>query len=280
MTLPDFRNEQDFRDNWVAPFLNKLGFFHVKNNHGTAEQGKDFFFADYDRFGHIRVCAAQVKLGNIGSGDMEIARLREQVRKCFEVRLRFTKLAHEQRIASVYVMTNGTISPTAKECIHEWCVVNHFGENVFFLDGEQLENKERFATFENDQDRRRLLTGLKRELRRNEGQLRFQQHMNMESNPVLPLYRVNCLETALQWYPSDGDSIDHYTMDQLWVSLMSFTHIRSPTPLKWEESGRKWLQEATRTALEHVRHVITYCDRELALLNSKYSLDVVSINAD
>jgi hypothetical protein len=51
MALPEFKNEQEVRDHWIAPFLSKMGFILPKKEHGQNEHGKDFVFADYDRFG-------------------------------------------------------------------------------------------------------------------------------------------------------------------------------------------------------------------------------------
>jgi hypothetical protein len=65
MPLPPFKNEADFREAWIAPFLSKLGFIRVTNVHGSEEQGKDFFFADFDRFEHRRFYAVQAKLNRI-----------------------------------------------------------------------------------------------------------------------------------------------------------------------------------------------------------------------
>lgn len=72
MPLPLFENEAEFRIAWVAPFLSKMGYILPKHVHGPNEQGKDFYFAEHDRFGHLRFLAAQVKVGNIGAGSVEL----------------------------------------------------------------------------------------------------------------------------------------------------------------------------------------------------------------
>jgi hypothetical protein len=53
MPLPNFTDEDDFRANWIRAFLSKLGYILVTHSHGSGEQGKDLFFADYDRMENL-----------------------------------------------------------------------------------------------------------------------------------------------------------------------------------------------------------------------------------
>lgn len=280
MALPEFQNEQDFRNNWIAPFLAKLGFMVVKNTHGPGEQGKDFFFADYDRFGHTRIFAAQAKIGNIGSGSTEISDLLDQVKRCFGVRLRFHKAAHEQRVAAVYVMTTGTISVTARERIHDWCVGERFGENVFFLDGEQLENKERFTTYENDQQRRQHLTAFRNELIRNGVQLKRQHQNFMQGNVFLGIYRLKALEDALLWVSLQGDQHLMNTMEDLWRFVTLFKEYKTPTKVNWDDDSKEMFRDTTGKCIGLVDDLVKFCDEQLQLLDARYSLQAVSLTAE
>lgn len=273
MALPEFRNEQEFRDNWIAPFLAKLGFMLVKNTHGTGEQGKDFFFAEYDRFGHTRVFAAQVKLGNIGSGSAEISDLLDQVKRCFGVRLRFHKSAHERKIASVYVMTNGKISEQARERIHDWCDGERFGENVFFLDGEQLENKDRFATYESDQERRQLLVALQNELIQNFGQLQVQNENAAQGIVFFPMYRLSSLDAVMQLHSPSGNEEVAQKMEVLWRCLMTFNAYKSPLNISWNEDSKRDFVLLANTAHAHLFFLINHCEEQLRILNERYSLE-------
>jgi Restriction endonuclease len=101
MPLPAFKDEAEFRTNWIAPFLSKLGYIQVSHIHGSGEQGKDFFFADYDRFEHRRFYAVQAKNGKIGAGGTELDGLLNQVQRSFTVKLRFHKDANEQHVSAV-----------------------------------------------------------------------------------------------------------------------------------------------------------------------------------
>lgn len=145
MTLPKFKNEAQFRKNWLTPFFRKLGFTLVRHNHGRGEQGKDFYFAEYDRFDHRRFLSAQIKLGNIGVSKGECSNLLDQVKRSFAVRLRVPREANDVRIAAVYIIASGTISPEARQYISDWCDRENFGENVYYLDSETLERLEKIA---------------------------------------------------------------------------------------------------------------------------------------
>jgi hypothetical protein len=56
-----FHNEAEFREQFVKPLLNRLGFYGVAKQHGAQEFGKDFVFSELHRFGGVRHYAAQVK---------------------------------------------------------------------------------------------------------------------------------------------------------------------------------------------------------------------------
>lgn len=56
-----FKDEAEFREKFVKPLLNRLGYFGVSEQHGTQEFGKDFVFSELHRLGGMRHYAAQVK---------------------------------------------------------------------------------------------------------------------------------------------------------------------------------------------------------------------------
>jgi hypothetical protein len=163
VALPQFSNEAEFRSKWIAPFLSKLGYVLVKQIHGQDEQGKDFFFADYDRMEHRRFYAVQAKVGNIGAAQRDIDALLNQVARCFTVKLRFHKDAHDRHVSSVYIMASGAISHQAREYISDWCDRNAFGENVFFLDGETLDRLDKYAFQRADRQLRNWLIAVRNE---------------------------------------------------------------------------------------------------------------------
>src|SRR5262249_20295548 len=44
-----FNDETEFRENFVKPLLNRLGYYGVSKLHGTQEFGKDFVFSELHR---------------------------------------------------------------------------------------------------------------------------------------------------------------------------------------------------------------------------------------
>lgn len=138
MPLPEFKNEADFRDNWIMPFLTARGFIHVRNTHGPAEQGKDFFFADRDAFDHLRVYALQAKHGDIREKSAATTDLFNQIQRAFNIKLQFHKSIDQRYVSAVYVMASGRITKSVRETIWGHCTRSNFGENVYLLDGEDL----------------------------------------------------------------------------------------------------------------------------------------------
>lgn len=214
MGLENYTTEKEFRQDWVGPFLARMGFILPKHVHGQDEQGKDFFFADHDRFGHLRFYAAQAKIGNIGTG-RELTELLDQIERSFEVALKYHKGAHEQRIAAVYVMTTGRISPQARERIWEHCRSRAYGENVFFLDGETLDNLERFASHRRDDEVRQLLVALLNEANYNIRPIVIASQTCHQGKPQFLRCRVLALEQALR-NPLPEDMMPYSVVSDAW----------------------------------------------------------------
>ncbi len=140
MPLPKFTDEAQFRKEWIRPFLSKLGYILVPHTHGPNEQGKDFYFADQDRFDNFRFYAVQAKLGDIGVG-ADTEELIRQTTTCFDVPIWYR--GQEKRVSAVYVVTDGKITYQAEKRILHHFRQEHFGENVHLLDGAKLEALER-----------------------------------------------------------------------------------------------------------------------------------------
>ncbi len=214
MPLPKFKNEADFRENWILPFLSKMGFAHVTLTHGPSEQGKDFIFADYDRFEHQRFYAVQAKHGNVGVGK-DLATLLEQVERCFTVKLRFHKVAHERRVSAVYLMTTGKFSREALEHISDWCGTKGFGENVYCLDGETLERLERQAFRQLDLQAKNQLHGLVSEVEFNKIVLGVAKK-RFHGNGMFLRCRTTAMERCLST-PLPEDILKLKTVSDAWA---------------------------------------------------------------
>src|ERR1700694_4516041 len=80
-----FTNEAEFRDKFVKPLLNKLGFYGVSEQHGSQEFGKDFIFSELHRLGGMRHYAAQVKHEESINQGKIVDDLLTQVRQAFSM---------------------------------------------------------------------------------------------------------------------------------------------------------------------------------------------------
>ncbi len=227
MALLEFKNEAEFRTKWVAPFLSKMGYLLPKHVHGTNEQGKDFYFAEHDKFGHLKFHAAQVKLGKIGAGQVELDNLLNQVRRSFTVTLKHHKGADRQRISSVYLMTNESISDRAREYISDYCRMEHFGENVFYLDGETLENLDRHATIVDDKNLRNRLSALMYEIDYNLLMLKDLMDKLTNNKRVYDTCRTLVLEDTLR-NPLPEDILSYKYISFYWMSFNTIKNLIIP----------------------------------------------------
>jgi len=226
MSLPPFDTEKTFRQQWIAPFLSRVGYILPKHVHGCDEQGKDFFFAEHDRFGHVRINAAQAKIGNIGAGK-DISALWDQIQRCFEITLKYHHGAHERRISSVYIFTTGTISAQAREQIWDQARLKSYGENVFFLDGETLENLNRDISYRSDRDSRTRLVALADEIAFNARILDRLMKMHSQGKQGFKSFVTIALEESLRTSissPSLG------ALREIWLLLKSINDRYQPVP--------------------------------------------------
>lgn len=277
MPLPKFDNEAEFRTKWVAPCLSKLGYILPTHNHGTGEQGKDFYFAEYDKFGHLRFNAAQVKLGNIGGGDTEIYKLLCQVRSCFDVELDYHQGRELQRISAVYIITSGTISIEAKRKIAGHCKHEHFGENVFFVEGENLENLERYATFMDDKTIRNRLVGLLNEVNYNFTPFKDMTELYKQHRAQIDCSRILALEDILR-IPLPDNILPYRDISIYWEAVDTIKKMCQPgidstlldTQIEKIGKGIKLASERLRDAISEA----------IQKIDSKYNLEITVIKPE
>ena len=229
---------------------------------------------DHDRFGHLRIYSAQAKLGKIGTGK-ELKDLIDQIERSFEVTLKYHKGAHEQRIAAVYVMATGTISPQAREQIFELCRQNSYGENVFFMPGDVLENLERYATYEQDTQRRQRLIALVNEANFNiTVPLKSLIDSYQKGKPrILTRCRTLALEGALMLALPES-IISYTTLTLAWSYMTEFNKWAGPLKLP---SGAENIKNAiglAQRAIETNNQIIDACDKAILYLDEQYSLTI------
>src|ERR1700683_226046 len=78
-----FKDEADFRERFIKPLLNRLGFYNVSEQHGTQEFGKDFVFSELHRLAGTKHYAAQVKHKESINQGTPVIELLSQVRQAF-----------------------------------------------------------------------------------------------------------------------------------------------------------------------------------------------------
>ncbi len=273
MSIPNFKNEAEFRTKWIAPFLSKLGYILPTHNHGTGEQGKDFFFAEHDKFGHLRFNAAQVKLGKIGSGNAELSSLLHQVRSCFDVTLNYHKGTTQQRISAVYIMTNGSISEEARRRISGHFEREHFGENVFYLDGETLDNLDRHATFIDDKNLRNRLVALLNEANFN---LKTTTHIYLSAckgTPEILPCRMLAVGDALA-NPFPENIITNESIAIMWICLKAIDHFYSPLVTTHDPEEVQEIRGLAGSTLPKMQDFIKVISEALTKLDEQYSLEI------
>lgn len=169
MTLFDrYANEAQFRDEFVKPLLNRLGFYGVDQQHGSNEFGKDFVFSELHRLGGMRHYAAQVKHEQRINQGAVVDGLLSQVKQCFTIPFTRTDSPRQCYVSSVYVFNSGEITDNAKVQILGALTTEHFGDNVHLLDGDRLGALAEGAAFTSDRDVRARLGALDEQLKFNE----------------------------------------------------------------------------------------------------------------
>src|SRR5690242_4730775 len=153
MSLYDrFKNEDEFREQFIRPLLNRLGFFAVKSLHGTQEFGKDFVFSEVTRLGIVKHYAAQVKHHKSIKSGAIIDTLMSQINQSFANTFTLAESAEEMHVSAVYVFNSGKITDNAKTDLRARLTKLNYGVNVHFFDGEKLESLNNRLEFEQGEE--------------------------------------------------------------------------------------------------------------------------------
>ena len=160
-----FTDEAAFREGFVKPLLNRLGYYGVSEQHGTQEFGKDFVFSELHRLGGMRHYAAQVKHEKTITQGVLVDGLLSQVRQAFAKPFKRANSPRECHVSAVYVFNSGEITANAKEQLMSELGLERYGDNVHFLGGERLEALNEWATLQTDANARARLIGLRSALR-------------------------------------------------------------------------------------------------------------------
>jgi hypothetical protein len=209
-----FKDEAEFREKFVKPLLNRLGYYGVSEQHGTQEFGKDFVFSELHRLGGMRHYAAQVKHEERISQGASVDGLLTQVRQAFAKPFKRTDSPRECHVSGVYVFNSGEITANAKEQLLVELERERYGDNVHFLDGERLDTLNEWATLQSDANARARLLGLRSALRFIIGVLKVSHSQGVTN--LNPLFIQ-----GIELYLSEPVNCD----DQLLVSLFKLWNL-------------------------------------------------------
>ncbi len=217
-----YRDEAEFRAEFVKPLLQKLCDLEVAETHGPEEYGKDFVFAELDRLGCVRYCAVQVKHCKLLRKGTQSEDLLRAINEAFDVPVRLS-VAGEQRIAVCYVFVSGRLSPQARRRVLEGCKEGGRDGKVFLLDGDRLAQLDRCVSYRVHAAAREVLGALLFDLTYNLGLAR--SILERTSQPiqgralVLDAFRLTGLDATLR--APLGELIDMGIAADLWETLQA-----------------------------------------------------------
>jgi hypothetical protein len=255
-----FKDEADFREKFVKPLLNRLGYYGVSEQHGTQEFGKDFVFSELHRLGGMRHYAAQVKHEERINQGAAIDGLLSQVRQAFAKPFKRADSPRECHVSAVYVFNSGEITANAKEQLLSELGIAHYGDNVHFLDGERLDALNEWATLQSDANARTRLLGLRSALRFIIATLHEYQH---EGKPKPHPMFIQGIELYLS-EPVNCDDQLLVSLFKLWEQLQSvemtrnilFRHLNDTVALEKNAPLLKKLAHDARTLAIEICHKI------------------------
>jgi len=200
MAIPvelSFSSEQSFRDSFLMPLLQRLGFSIVVNYHGSREFGRDIVFGELDRFGHVIYFAMQAKyepsISQAASHD-----LIRDAREAFNHPFRHPQTGVEHFILAFYVATAGTISDQASENFFN-TLANERIRHARLLDGPGLLLLDRWASISRGTLIRERINGMLMEIRMNRrvfSTLPDMMKANIYENAPFPVQRARLNATG------------------------------------------------------------------------------------
>jgi hypothetical protein len=266
----EYPNEAEFRERFVKPLLNRLGFFAVTHEHGSQEFGKDFVFSELHRLGGLRHYAAQVKHEEKISQGRHVDDLLSQIRQAFATPFRRADSPRECHVAAVYVFNSGEITANAKKQLLDELKIERYGDNVHFLDGERLSSLNQWSTYQNDREVRTRLSALKTQLGVNIGLWEVLSQWKYEER-VAPDGR-GIIWAGIESYlsqPIEGAKLQLQDVYNLWSMARAIDAIRlrlfnGTVRLEFRESEARHMQELINEVVPAARSLITQIDDTLA----------------
>jgi len=125
----------------VLQILERIeGIDPVKLWHGSQEFGVDIYFVANDAVRGVNHFGAQIKAGNIKKSRNRVSKdlkvIMAQILMAYSHKFpSLTDPRDDVSLAGFYLITNGEISPEARETIKE---VSKYCQNIHFIDGDNL----------------------------------------------------------------------------------------------------------------------------------------------
>jgi hypothetical protein len=242
-----FKHEAEFREKFVKPLLNRLGYYGVSELHGTQEFGKDFVFSELHRLGGMRNYSAQVKHEERINQGKGVDVLLSQVRQAFATPFKRGDSPRECYVSAVYVFNSGEITVNAKEQLLSELERERYGDNVHFLDGERLHALNEWSTLQSDANARARLLGLRSALRFNIDVLK--QYLEQGEPNSFPALYIRGIELYLS-EPVICDDWFISTLFKVWNQLQSMEQMRTlMRSASAPTAALETLKDAAQTAL-------------------------------
>jgi hypothetical protein len=178
-------------------------------------------------------------------------------------------------------MASGTISPQAQEYISDFCKGQPFGENVYYLDGDRLEQLDRFAHHRFDQDLRNRLVGLLLEAQSNIKAIQVNQAAFQEKKTTFHRCRHTALDQTLS-SPPPVDLVTTETLEKAWQLTTTLNKLCDYHLLPMSTSDETWRDRraiANGTWEANLRLRDSVSDA-IGKLDGRYSISVEVVDAE
>ncbi len=142
LQMREFKDEADFRDNFLPWFFKRLWYIDVRVTHGANEKGKDIVMKRMNELGEYEYIAAQVKYWNLwatASKDDNITTLITQAQQAFQNPYRDPETNSEHLISKLLIVVSGKMTDSA---ITEILNMDpkYYKNTITFLDGTKIQN--------------------------------------------------------------------------------------------------------------------------------------------
>ncbi len=170
MLFDKYKDEAEFRKDFIRPLLTKLGFLAVAELDGSQEFGKDFVFSEVTAFGFMRHYGVVVKHEKaIRQTSKNLCNtILSQIRQAFSVEFRLPESSQVSHVSSVLVLNSGVITPNASTWLRSELDRERYGDNVHILDGKRLSQLDLQAAFEQHKMLMPRLLGLESSIKLNQ----------------------------------------------------------------------------------------------------------------